>query len=89
MALKIVPLAVAALGTGLALGLATPWLLAPAIDLRPFTGSDLASPLTVDALSVASLAAGFVAVVGVAVLLVTAANRRRVLGSVLRVGEDA
>lgn len=89
VALEIVPLAVAALGTGLALGLATPWLLAPAIDLRPFTGSDVASPLTVDALSVASLAAGFVAVVGVAVLLVTAANRRRVLGSVLRVGEDA
>lgn len=89
VALEILPLAGAALVSGLLLGLATPWLLAPAIDLRPFTGSEVATPLTVDALSVTALAAGFAVVVGVAVLLVTAANRRRVLGSVLRVGEDA
>lgn len=89
VALEILPMAgVAAVG-GLLLGLGIPRVVAPAIDLRPFTGGLDAPPLLVDGAVVAALAVGLLIVVVAAVLIVTAVNRRLRLGSALRVGEDA
>jgi putative ABC transport system permease protein len=85
---EVAPLAVTALAAGLLLGLAVPWLVAPAVDLRPFTGGTSAPPYTVGAAAVAAIAAGFVLLIAVAVAVTVSANRRLRLGAVLRVGEE-
>lgn len=89
VALEILPMAGVAAAGGLLLGLGIPRVVAPAIDLRPFTGGLDAPPLLVDGAVVAALAVGLLVVVVAAVLVVTAVNRRLRLGSALRVGEDA
>ncbi len=89
VALEILPMAGVAAAGGLLLGLGIPRVVAPAIDLRPFTGGLDAPPLLVDAAVVAALAVGLLIVVVAAVLVVTAVNRRLRLGSALRVGEES
>lgn len=89
VALEILPMAGVAAAGGLLLGLGIPRVVAPAIDLRPFTGGLDAPPLLVDGAVVAALTLGLLIVVVAAILIVTAVNRRLRLGSALRVGEDA
>ncbi|MGH8776891.1 MAG: FtsX-like permease family protein [Jiangellaceae bacterium] len=82
------PVALVALGCGLALGAAVPWLVLSAVDLRPITGGDDAPPLTVDGNLVAVAGGAFVVVVLVAVVIAVASSQRLRLGTVLRVGEE-
>jgi len=85
---EVGPLAATAVLAGLGLGLAVPALVAPAVDLRAFTGGAVAPPYTVDWAVVGLLAGGFVALIVAAVGVTVAANRRLRLGAVLRVGEE-
>ncbi|MFD6437560.1 FtsX-like permease family protein, partial [Streptomyces venezuelae] len=55
--LQLLPLVLAAVAGGVALGLALPSLLGPALDLREFTGGPAAPVRHVDALFTAALAA--------------------------------
>ncbi|MPV37441.1 FtsX-like permease family protein [Georgenia subflava] len=87
VAWELVPLAVAALLPGIAVGLALPLLLGPALDLGPFTGGPAAPPLRPGAAAVLGLGVGLVAVVAVAVLVDAARDVRASLSSSLRIGE--
>lgn len=86
---EVAPLAVTSLVAGVLLGLGVPAVVAPAVDLRAFTGGSGAPPYTVDPVAVAAVAAGFVGFVAAAVAGTVAANRRLRLGAVLRVGEES
>lgn len=86
--LQLLPLVLAAVAGGVALGLALPGLLGPALDLREFTGGPTAPALRTDALFTTALAAGTVALVAVAVGVETWLGRRRGLGTVLRLGRN-
>ncbi|MET9548435.1 hypothetical protein ABZY36_24460 [Streptomyces sp. NPDC006627] len=84
--LQLLPMVLAALAGGVALGLALPALLGPALDLREFTGGPTAPDRHVDALFTVALAAGLCVLVAVAVAVETWLGRRRGLGAVLRLG---
>ncbi|MFF8654147.1 hypothetical protein [Streptomyces huasconensis] len=84
--LQLLPMVLAALAGGIALGLALPALLGPALDLRAFTGGPTAPDRHVDVLFTAALAAGLCVLVAVAVAAETWLGRRRGLGAVLRLG---
>ncbi|MGE6737565.1 hypothetical protein ACQKIP_42630, partial [Streptomyces sp. NPDC059900] len=86
--LQLLPLVLAAVAGGVALGLTLPGLLGPALDLREFTGGPTAPALRTDALFTAALAAGTVALVAAAVGVETWLGRRRGLGAVLRLGRN-
>lgn len=86
--LQLLPMVLAAVVGGLALGLTLPGLLGPALDLRVFTGGPTAPALRTDALFTVVLAAGTVALVAVAVGVETWLGRRRGLGAVLRLGRN-
>ncbi|MFI1872281.1 hypothetical protein [Streptomyces venezuelae] len=84
--LQLLPLVLAAVAGGVALGLALPSLLGPALDLREFTGGPTAPVRHVDVLFTAVLAAGLCLLAAAAVGVETWLGRRRGLGAVLRLG---
>ncbi|MEU5956328.1 hypothetical protein [Streptomyces sp. NPDC047525] len=86
--LQLLPLVLAAVAGGVALGLTLPGLLGPALDLREFTGGPTAPALCTDAMFTAALSAGTLALVAAAVGLETWLGRRRGLGAVLRLGRN-
>jgi putative ABC transport system permease protein len=86
--LQLLPLVLAAVAGGVALGLTLPGLLGPALDLREFTGGPTEPALRTDVLFTAVLAAGTFALVAVAVGAETWLGRRRGLGAVLRLGRN-
>jgi putative ABC transport system permease protein len=89
VALELAPLALTALAAGLAVGLATLWLVEPAVDLQPFTGGRGTPDIVIDPASVGLVAGAFLAVVALAVLSAVTASRRLRAGTVLRLGEEA
>ncbi|MGW0534387.1 hypothetical protein [Streptomyces sp. NPDC003032] len=84
--LQLLPMVLAAVAGGVALGLTLPALLGPALDLREFTGGPTAPDRRVDALFTAALGAGLCLLVAAAVAVETWLGRRRGLGAVLRLG---
>lgn len=89
VALELAPLALTALAAGLAVGLATLWLVEPAVDLQPFTGGRGTPDIVIDPAGVGLVAGSFLAVVALAVLSAVTASRRLRAGTVLRLGEEA
>ena len=86
--LEIGPLVGIAVIAGLTVGLVIAAVVMPGIDLRPFTGADSPPALAIDPTVMLALAGALVVLVGIAMLVDAALNRRRRLGSVLRVGEQ-
>ncbi|MBR7742887.1 hypothetical protein KC207_06230 [Phycicoccus sp. BSK3Z-2] len=84
-------LPVVALGglAGAAVGLLGPTLVAPALDLAPFTGSLTRPPLDPSPLVALGVAAGITALGGLALVLDAAAARRGPLADHLRRGDTA
>lgn len=85
--LEVGPMVGAALVGGIALGVMLPRLVAPAVDLRPFAAGRAVDRYPVDMLAIGLLTVGLLAIVTVAIGVDAWINRRRGLGSVLRVGE--
>ncbi|MBC9713250.1 hypothetical protein H9Y04_11790 [Streptomyces sp. TRM66268-LWL] len=83
---QLLPLVVAAVVGGTALGLALPSLLGPALDLGEFTGTPGDPGMHADVLLTVALGAGCAGLVAGAVAVETWLGRRRGLGQVLRVG---
>ncbi|MFE5096326.1 hypothetical protein ACFRCI_39905 [Streptomyces sp. NPDC056638] len=86
--LQLLPMALAAAAGGIALGVALPVLLGPALKLRDFTGGPAEPALHADYAPVALLGVGFAVLIAAAVAAETWLARRRGLGAVLRVGEN-
>ncbi|MCI0687870.1 MAG: FtsX-like permease family protein [Sporichthyaceae bacterium] len=86
--LEIGPLVALAVVAGLVVGLLISLVVSSGVDLRPFTGTADAPPLAVDVGVLSLLAAALIALVAIAIVVDAALNRRRQLGSVLRVGEQ-
>lgn len=86
--LEIGPLVGIAVIAGLTVGLVIAAVVMPGIDLRPFTGADDPPPLAIDPTVMFALAGALILLVGIAMVVDAALNRRRRLGSVLRVGEQ-
>jgi len=82
-----VPAVLVAVLSGIGLGIAVAFLIAPGLDLRAFTGATTAAVLRIDWNAVALIGLAVVVVVAVAVGATAVASRRRNLGSALRVGE--
>jgi putative ABC transport system permease protein len=88
-AVELVPMALAAAAGGVALGLAMPGILGPALTLGRFTGGPAAPPLHTDYVLTAALGVGLALLVAAAVGTETWLGRRRGLGAVLRLGDSA
>ncbi|MFD3310550.1 hypothetical protein [Streptomyces sp. NPDC058694] len=86
--LQLLPMVLAAVAGGTALGLTLPALLGPALDLREFTGGPAAPTPHPDLLLTTALGAGLGLLVVVAVGVETWIGRRRGLGAVLRLGRN-
>ncbi|WP_328767420.1 hypothetical protein [Streptomyces sp. NBC_00286] len=86
--LQLLPMALAAVVGGTALGLTLPALLGPALELREFTGGPAAPTPRPDLLLTAALGAGLGLLVIMAVVVETWIGRRRGLGAVLRLTEE-
>ncbi|MEW2402382.1 hypothetical protein [Streptomyces sp. NPDC046862] len=85
---QLLPMVLAALVGGTALGLTLPVLLGSALDLREFTGGPTAPTPHPDLLLTAALGAGLGVLVVAAVAVETWIGRRRGLGAVLRLTEE-
>lgn len=85
--LELLPMALAAVAGGLALGLVLPGILGPTLTLQEFTGGPGAPALHTDYALTAGLGLGLAALVAAAVAAQTWAGRRRGLGAVLRLGD--
>ncbi|MFF3485815.1 FtsX-like permease family protein [Streptomyces sp. NPDC002701] len=86
--LQLLPMVLAAVAGGTALGLTLPALLGPALDLREFTGGPAAPTPHPDLLLTAALGIGLGLLVVAAVGVETWIGRRRGLGAVLRLGRN-
>ncbi|WP_159074147.1 FtsX-like permease family protein [Streptomyces dioscori] len=86
--LQLLPMVLAAVTGGIALGLTLPALLGPALNLREFTGGPAAPAPHPDLLLTAALGAGLGVLVLAAVGVETWIGRRRGLGAVLRLGRN-
>ncbi|MFC8194471.1 FtsX-like permease family protein [Streptomyces sp. NPDC057298] len=86
--LQLLPLVLAAVAGGTALGLTLPALLGPALDLREFTGGPAAPTPRPDLLLTSALGVGLAVLVAAAVGVETWIGRRRGLGAVLRLGRN-
>ena len=73
---------------GAALGLALPFIVLSAVDLRPFTGGSAQPAIEIPWPVVGAIVAGFAVLVLLAVALVTAASRRASAATTLRMGEE-
>ncbi|WP_194236271.1 FtsX-like permease family protein [Streptomyces acidicola] len=85
---QLLPMVLAALVGGTALGLTLPALLGPALDLREFTGGSTDPTTHPDLLLTAALGIGLGLLVAAAVGVETWLGRRRGLGAVLRLTEE-
>jgi putative ABC transport system permease protein len=85
---QLLPMVLAALVGGTALGLTLPALLGPALDLREFTGGPTDPAVHPDLLLTAALGIGLGVLVAAAVGVETWMGRRRGLGAVLRLTEE-
>ncbi|MFJ9585976.1 FtsX-like permease family protein [Streptomyces acidicola] len=85
---QLLPMVLAALVGGTALGLTLPALLGPALDLREFTGGPTDPTTHPDLLLAAALGIGLGVLVAAAVGVETWLGRRRGLGAVLRLTEE-
>ena len=85
-AVELTPLVVLAVLLGIGLGIATPYLIAPGLDLGFYTG-DGSNPIVIPWLLLAAIAIGLIVLVGATVLLVGVRARRARLDRVLRIGE--
>lgn len=85
--LELLPMVLAAVAGGLALGLALPGILGPTLTLREFTGGPAAPAARTDYLLTAGLGFGLATLVAAAVATETWVGRRRGLGTVLRLGD--
>ncbi|WP_329173874.1 FtsX-like permease family protein [Streptomyces sp. NBC_01477] len=85
--LELLPMALAAVAGGVALGLVLPGILGPTLTLREFTGGPAAPALHTDYVLTAGLGLGLAALIAAAVAAETWAGRRRGLGAVLRLGD--
>jgi len=81
------PGVVVGIAAGVALGIASAWLIAPGLDLITFIGPGLPVRLQVEWTAVALLVAVVLVVTVVAVLLTTRFARKISLGEVLRLGD--
>lgn len=86
-AAELTPFVAAALLVGIGLGVLTPYLIAPGLDLSFYTGGDPSDQIVIPWRSAAALAAGLSVLVGAAVLLDGLRARRARLDRVLRIGE--
>ncbi|WP_205571066.1 FtsX-like permease family protein [Streptomyces sporangiiformans] len=86
--LQLLPMVLAAVAGGTALGLTLPALLGPALDLREFTDGPAVPDPHPDLLLTAALGVGLGVLVVVAVGVETWIGRRRGLGAVLRLGRN-
>ncbi|WP_404191729.1 FtsX-like permease family protein [Streptomyces tauricus] len=86
--LQLLPMVLAAVTGGIALGLTLPALLGPALDLREFTGGPAAPTPHPDLPLTAALGVGLGVLVLAAVGVETWIGRRRGLGAVLRLGRN-
>ncbi len=80
---EIVPPALAALAGGLAVGAVLPVLVLAAVDLRPFTGSPVAPPYTIDALVLVLSLGGFTVLAAALTAVADAVTRRSSAAAVL------
>ncbi|WP_328596270.1 FtsX-like permease family protein, partial [Streptomyces apricus] len=87
--LQLLPMVLAAVAGGTALGLTLPTLFGPALDLREFTGGPTAPTPRPDLLLTSALGAGLGLLVVAAVIVETWIGRRRGLGAVLRLGRNS
>jgi putative ABC transport system permease protein len=85
-AVELTPFVVSALVIGIGLGLLTPHLIAPGLDLSFYTG-DASNPIAIPWLVAAMLGAGLVVLVGATALIVGIGARHTHLERVLRIGE--
>ncbi|WP_030463240.1 hypothetical protein [Kitasatospora sp. NRRL B-11411] len=85
---QLLPVMAAAVVGGTLLGLALPWLLGPALELRAFTAGPGAPPFAPDWAGIALAAVGLLVLVPCAAALEGVTGRRRV-PQVLRLGEGA
>ncbi|MPY60864.1 FtsX-like permease family protein [Streptomyces spongiae] len=85
---QLLPMVLAALVGGTALGLTLPTLLGPTLDLREFTGGPSAPAVHPDLLLTAALGIGLGVLVATTVAVETWIGRRRGLGAVLHLGEE-
>jgi len=85
-AVELTPFVAFALVLGIGLGIATPYLIAPGLDVSFYTGAS-SNPIVIPWIGAAALAVGLVVLVGAAVLLVGLRARRARLDRVLRMGE--
>ncbi len=88
MALELTPMVAVVVLTGLAVGVALPYLLVPVVDLTPFTGGSAPPVIRVDPLLAGALALGLVVVVTVAAAVTTGLERQRRLGEAARIGVE-
>src|SRR5699024_10640003 len=86
VAWETVPVVVAAMVSGTAVGLALPYLVIAGIDLRPFTGAHTQPPVVYDPLLLVGVLVALAVVLALCVWLATVVARRLSL-SVLRIGE--
>ncbi|MBO3086492.1 FtsX-like permease family protein [Cellulomonas fengjieae] len=84
---ELAPLALSAVLTGTAIGIAVPWLLTGALGLDLLTGDPAATGLVVTWVPIAGASAVVLVALAAAVMVESAVRRRDRLGEVLRVGE--
>ncbi|MDQ2699673.1 MAG: ABC transporter permease, partial [Actinomycetota bacterium] len=82
------PVAITAAIAGTGLGLALPWIVTTALDLRAFVGGSAAPEPVVAPLLVAGTVAGFILVVALAGAIAVAIGRRLDPSSILRMGAE-
>jgi len=86
LAWEVWPKAVVGTCAGLLSGLALARLVAPAVDLAPYTGGATVPALALHATSAAAAGGGAAAVAATAVLITRLLDRRRDIGAALRLG---
>ena len=85
---ELAPTAIVAVAVGTVLGLALPWIVLGAVDLRPFTGGGSQPAIDVPALVVFGVIGAFMVMVVVATAAATVAARRVSAAATLRMGEE-
>jgi putative ABC transport system permease protein len=85
---EVGPVAITAVVAGTALGLALPWIVTSALDLRPFVGGTAPPMPDIVPLAVAGTALGFILVVALAGAIAVAIGRRLDPSSILRMGAE-
>jgi putative ABC transport system permease protein len=86
IAWELVPVAVVALAAGALLGIAMPYIITAAVDLRPFTGSLARTVPVLDALALGGVLAAFSLVVLAAGLIAIAVGDRITPSTTLKMG---